>query len=140
MSGAKTCLKCQKRKPISAFGVHSKQVLLSGTLRVYYRSYCKPCDDKRSAAWHKSVRYWRREVAKKRCRIYDKTPARRAKNRVRSRTRYAIAAGKLKRKPCEVCGVRKSHAHHDDYSKALDVRWLCSKHHAELHISRGEKW
>ena len=41
--------------------------------------------------------------------------------------------GKLHRKPCERCGAPKAHAHHDDYSKPLDVRWLCRKHHMEHH-------
>lgn len=44
----------------------------------------------------------------------------------------AIRDGKLFRQPCEVCGA-KAQAHHDDYSKPLDVRWLCSTHHAEWH-------
>lgn len=44
----------------------------------------------------------------------------------------AIRDGKLIRHPCEVCGA-KAQAHHDDYSKPLDVRWLCSTHHAEWH-------
>lgn len=45
----------------------------------------------------------------------------------------AIRDGKLIRQPCEVCGSAKAQAHHDDYSKPLDVRWLCSTHHSEWH-------
>ena len=45
----------------------------------------------------------------------------------------AIRDGRLIRQPCEVCGSARSQAHHDDYSKPLDVRWLCSKHHSEHH-------
>lgn len=53
----------------------------------------------------------------------------------------AIRDGNLVRQPCEVCGVsgkRDSgrslvHAHHDDYSKPLEVRWLCDTHHNEHH-------
>lgn len=44
----------------------------------------------------------------------------------------ALRDGELKRQPCEVCGAM-AQAHHDDYSKPLDVRWLCTKHHAEWH-------
>ena len=39
----------------------------------------------------------------------------------------------LIRQPCEVCGAEKSEAHHDDYEKPLEVRWLCRKHHREHH-------
>jgi ribosomal protein S27AE len=45
----------------------------------------------------------------------------------------AIATGRLVKQPCEKCGAERVHAHHDDYSKPLDVRWLCPKHHAEEH-------
>ncbi len=44
----------------------------------------------------------------------------------------ALRDGKLIRQTCEVCGER-SQAHHDDYSKPLEVRWLCAKHHADWH-------
>lgn len=42
----------------------------------------------------------------------------------------AIRDGRLVRGPCERCGwVGKTHGHHDDYSKPLDVRWLCFRCH-----------
>lgn len=48
----------------------------------------------------------------------------------------AVRRGKLQRQPCEVCG-EKAHAHHPDYSKALEVRWLCPHHHARQHAAEG---
>src|SRR5688572_29793626 len=37
---------------------------------------------------------------------------------------YAIKKGILIPAPCEECGAPESHAHHDDYNKPLEVRWL----------------
>ena len=55
----------------------------------------------------------------------------------RSKARYtlgnAVRDGKVQRQPCEKCGNPKSHAHHWDYTKPLDVIWLCSEHHGEVH-------
>lgn len=45
----------------------------------------------------------------------------------------AIRDGRLAKQPCEVCGKEQAQAHHDDYAKPLDVRWLCTTHHAEWH-------
>lgn len=50
----------------------------------------------------------------------------------------AIASGKLRRKPCAVCNSRPTQAHHFDYTKALEVIWLCKKHHAALHIAANK--
>jgi hypothetical protein len=55
------------------------------------------------------------------------------KMRTQARLRYAVMVGKIKKLPCEVCGDVKSQAHHEDYSKTLEVRWLCDLHHKELH-------
>ena len=46
--------------------------------------------------------------------------------------------GKLEKKCCEICGSEKSVAHHDDYDKPLEVRWLCPIHHKQWHSSHGE--
>ena len=65
-------------------------------------------------------------------RAYDKArdPV---KQNARGNVRNRIWRGTMKRLPCEVCGEPKSHAHHHDYSKPIDVRWLCAKHHKEAH-------
>lgn len=49
----------------------------------------------------------------------------------------AIKKGTLVKKKCEVCSEDKSEAHHDDYSKPLDVRWLCRSCHRAWHASNG---
>ena len=41
---------------------------------------------------------------------------------------------KISKLPCKVCGELKVHAHHADYSKPLDVIWLCSVHHSLVHL------
>ena len=46
---------------------------------------------------------------------------------------YAVKIGEVKRLPCQVCGSPKSQAHHDDYSKPLEVKWFCALHHREYH-------
>jgi hypothetical protein len=53
----------------------------------------------------------------------------------RAQAQYAVKMGRLTRQPCEV-GVNclgRVEAHHDDYSKPLEVRWLCRRHHSEAH-------
>ncbi|WP_156137632.1 hypothetical protein [Methyloceanibacter caenitepidi] len=55
------------------------------------------------------------------------------KRRAQKTVENALKAGRLERQPCERCGAEKVHAHHDDYSKPLDVMWLCPKHHRERH-------
>lgn len=47
----------------------------------------------------------------------------------RVEARNAVKNGELKRDDCMVCGSPKSEAHHEDYSKPLNVIWLCHKHH-----------
>lgn len=63
------------------------------------------------------------------------------KNRARQMASNAIRAGKLVRQPCEACGLQEgAHAHHEDYSRPLDVRWLCGSCHSWRHNAlRGDE-
>lgn len=57
----------------------------------------------------------------------------------------ALAKGELTRpEHCESCGKHKSeqgncsiNAHHDDYHKPLEVRWLCISCHKRWHVANG---
>ena len=48
----------------------------------------------------------------------------------------AVRDGRLTPTPCEVPGCTRdiTVGHHDDYTKQLDVRWLCDSHHRLWHI------
>lgn len=45
----------------------------------------------------------------------------------------AIRDGRLTKQRCAECGSEKAQAHHEDYSKPLDVTWLCAGCHAAHH-------
>lgn len=51
-----------------------------------------------------------------------------------------VKAGRIVRpERCEECGeAGPIHTHHDDYTKPLDVRWLCHRCHRQLHTQPPE--
>lgn len=51
----------------------------------------------------------------------------------RQTVRTEVRAGRLVPLPCLFCGDSRSQAHHEDYSKPLDVVWLCRLHHVARH-------
>lgn len=57
----------------------------------------------------------------------------RKRSNARSYLHMYIKRGKIEKKPCLVCGNTKSEAHHEDYSKPLDVKWFCRFHHLKYH-------
>jgi len=57
------------------------------------------------------------------------------KEAARSKVQKAVLSGKLIKTPCIKCGDSLSEGHHTDYSKPLEVLWLCRKHHMEMHNS-----
>lgn len=109
---------------------------------------CKPC----TRADVLANRLARRQYYLDYDRIREQTEARKETRR-RSYLRYrrlrpdqyratravgnAMRDGRLTKKPCEVCGGTSNiQAHHEDYSKPLEVRWLCVQHHHQLHRER----
>ena len=62
------------------------------------------------------------------------TPVNKEKKQATTTVNNAIRDGKIKKEKCIVCGSMNTEAHHEDYSKPLDVVWLCSRHHADRHI------
>ena len=134
----KTCFKCRTKKSLAEFYRHP--LMADGHL-----GKCKDCTRRDVSANYRKNREHYREYDRKRLRTSERKTAmaeycRRARRRYPERERahravsYALRTGKLKRKHCEVCRSRHVHAHHDDYSKPLDVRWLCPLHHRKLSI------
>lgn len=65
--------------------------------------------------------------------IRARSPEEHQKYLARKTVENHIRAGKLIRQPCERCGALNAQAHHEDYSKPLDVMWLCPRDHKARH-------
>ena len=131
----KKCSKCGEIKPLDEF--HRRN-----SSKDRLRCHCKLCQQAANKAWREAnkertcatEKAWREanpdrvkaKHARKKKRWPEKVAARNA-------VIHAVVAGKLIRQSCEICGSSEVHGHHDDYSKPLEVRWLCLKHHTEHH-------
>lgn len=69
-------------------------------------------------------------------RAYKRNWAKRNPDKRKAQTAVgnAIRDGRLIPKPCERCGTLKTQGHHEDYSKPLEVLWLCTRCHADRHM------
>lgn len=146
----KQCICCKQIKPISEYYKHSQ--MKDGTL-----NKCKECQKTNSiAARNRNIEKYRlydRERANLPHRIkaraeYQKTEAYKAsqkkslaamkvkfaeKNKARYAVSNALRDGLIFKLPCFICGDLDVECHHPNYSKHLEVVWLCTKHHAQLH-------
>ena len=135
----KTCFKCLCAKPLTEFYKHA--AMGDGHL-----NKCKACTKKdvrqhRQDKWE-SVRAYDRLRASQPHRV---ALAKEIQTRWRlehperkkahAKLRYAVVSGRLQ--PWPVCAIPecsdKPEAHHPDYSRALDVVWLCPAHHKQAH-------
>lgn len=133
----KICFCCQRSLPLASFYKHP--MMADGHL-----GKCKECQRANSKKnYHKNFKARRRyEKArnqsperKEKVRKYTAAYRKRNPDKYRARTAVhnALRDGKLLRRPCEECGCKKTQAHHHDYSKPLEVRWLCFKCHKLEH-------
>ena len=137
MATLKTCFKCREAKPRTEFYAHPQ--MGDGLL-----GKCKPCArlDVRAAREARGEYYraydrhryrhqpGRREAALDTFRVAGKAHPHRKK--ANASVARAIRSGRLSPQPCWVCGER-AQAHHPDYSRPLDVVWLCVLHHRQAH-------
>lgn len=108
-------------------------------IAAYSKCYCFKC----ASLWRKKYLEKNPEIKQKMYKKWDDTKFESFDEYVKYVARYtaanAIKRGMLVKMPCEICGITESiDAHHDDYSRALDVRWLCKKHHMEHHKSERD--
>lgn len=147
----KTCFKCKRLLPITEFYVHPRmgdgrlnkcKTCAKADVRRNYEAnleHYRQYERGRASAPHRvaaRAEYLKTEAGKlaeqKAKRKYaEKYPHKRT---ARHAVNNAVRGGRLTKKPCEVCGsTTRIHGHHDDYSKPLEVSWLCPKHHSERH-------
>lgn len=140
MALTKTCKRCKTEKSLTDF--YSHFAMADG-----YLSFCKSCVLERVR--NERLLYPERIAERERKR--NQKPARKAKKhlylqcwrlrcpegaKAHNAVARAIRKGLLKRGCCEICGTLKVDAHHDDYSKPLEVRWFCVPHHRDVHFPK----
>ncbi len=136
----KECFKCGTRKSLTEFYKHPQ--MKDGRV-----NKCKECNkvdvrENRQA----NIDYYRAYDRERGCRQpadYGKHYKR--NNPIAAGARQmvgnAIRDKRLKKeKRCAECKIsqRTLHAHHDDYAKPLDVRWLCLPCHFAWHAKHGQ--
>lgn len=96
--------------------------------------YCIPCRkeirNERNSKYQSDY-YLRTKDAKLE---YSTTYNKSEKGKAAEKLRAAVRSGKIKRQPCEICQKPNAEGHHFDYSKPLEVKWLCRTHHAQTHL------
>ena len=142
MTKTKKCTKCGEVKDMEAFPRNATRTI--GRV-----SQCKDC------TYEANRKRYRKNRSRYRARQrayyvanHDKARERQRKfyaahpevHRAKGAVQTAIAGGDLVRGQCEVhgatCDGGRIEAHHDDYDKLLDVRWLCRLSHIRLHGAR----
>ena len=137
------CSKCKVEKSLNEFYVSTNKIGLQNyckdCIKVYNsdrplirreivrKSIQRPEEKKRRAVY---MSKWFKNNKDKAKEIREKYPE---KNEARAIFKKALNKGDIIKLPCEVCGEQKSEGHHCDYSKPLDVLWLCRQHHRIEH-------
>lgn len=108
---------------------YSTRVLKDGTKTGSY--LCRLCNTERQKKYRRTsvgAKNTYEAMVRSRKKFTDKS-------RARDRVANAVKAGKvIKPDRCSKCHtVKKLDGHHEDYSKPLDVLWLCRQCHADIH-------
>lgn len=141
MPATKRCFKCGETKSTAGFYRHPQTG--DGLL-----GKCKDCtkrdvNSNYRKTWTDKVAYERRRWQRPERRRASTASLKRQKARnptkakARNAVTNAIRDGRLVKQPCAKCRATKGiQAHHHDYSKALEVEWLCRP----CHLNEHGKW
>lgn len=77
-------------------------------------------------------KYYQSQAKRDSNRRWRENPENKIKRSAHNKVFEAVKSGVLKKQPCEVCG-NGAFAHHEDYQRPLEIRWLCNFHHTEHH-------
>ena len=154
----KTCYTCLKAKSISEFYANKKsadgfdglckECAKAAMIRRYYEKRQDPAWvlKERRRGRLKSANQRKRGLRQRRNNEADRDRTRRYRIIYKDRflahcvVRNAIRLGTIVKGPCEQCGnPKRVHGHHDDYTKPLEVRWLCPTCHGNHHAQLNEK-
>lgn len=100
---------------------------------IYWRRRCVPCSlaKKRKDNRERRIRFRASQIEVPNLVQRGVSHAQRSAHKA---VEQAIKSGKIDRQPCCVCGAHDGvEAHHEDYTKPLDVIWFCVQHHKERH-------
>ena len=133
----KTCISCHKTKPFAEFYSHKK--MADG-----YLNKCKECVKAYSRKRRFDPDCREKILAYDRARGYRQGTEYQKRRRLENPEKYkanymisnALRGGRLlKPEVCAHCSTATSRieAHHPDYSRPLEVVWLCSQCHSQLH-------
>lgn len=129
MEKKKKCSKCKRLLPLNNFPYHPKT-------KLKVNSWCKRCCGEYRAGnpiYLKAYKKWRDTHKGYWMERQYNDSLEHTKQLARLTLNNAIIKGEVVRLPCKECGISPAQAHHNDYSKPLEVLWLCKKHHMELH-------
>lgn len=138
----KPCIECGATKPLADYYKHPQ--MADGTLGV-----CKACHKRRMKV---------RRLTNPNVQQYDRErhqrPERKAAShansdrwnktnpagyRAHTALSNAVRDKRILKEPCAICGATKNiHGHHKDYSKPLEVTWLCARCHHRIHATFPE--
>ena len=120
----KKCKDCGQEKAINEFYGVQGECKDCTKLRVKRYSHSERGKEMASKWW--KTEKGREKQRRHRLRFRKENPE---KHKAHYLAMSALRRGILKKQPCEKCLSKKVEMHHDDYSKPLEVRWLCQKHH-----------
>jgi len=123
----KICKKCKKElKSINFYKRSKSPDGLSFMCKHCYQLYYD--QNKAKICKYRKEYFKNDENKKKRSIVYKRWYYKNLeKHRIYMEVYYALKTGKIKKLDCARCGGPSNHAHHSDYSKPLEVTWLCTK-------------